>query len=302
MNEEINDDLLLKPASAFTQEVLERFYPPNKELIGDPLHWNKLNFRIFPGEESIWTGINGHGKSLFLDQMVLEQAVIGKISVIASFEMPARKTLYRMARQALGKADPSVLEIQSCMKWLGSRVFIYDKIGTGNVEVIRRIFNKARAQHKVTFFVIDSLMKCGIDPDDYKSQKRFVDLFQNFAQDYGVNVNIVAHARKGKDEDDKPGKMDIKGASEITDLADNVFSIWRNKKKENLVKQWLDIRSLPQGQTIEKLEREYDCMLECSKHREMGGEAEGQYGLFFHKDSMQFTEYHRQEPMIYFEL
>ena len=67
---------------------------------------------------------------------------------------------------------------------------------------------------------------------------------------------------------------------------------------ENLKDEIRDIRTKQQ----EKLEREYDCMLECSKHREMGGEAEGQYGLFFHKDSMQFTEYHRQEPMIYFEL
>jgi twinkle protein len=40
--------------------------------------------------------------------------------------------------------------------------------------------------------------------------------------------------RKGLDESKPPGKLDSKGTGAISDLADNCFSIWRNKEKERL--------------------------------------------------------------------
>ena len=302
MKEETPDDVSLKSASEFIQPVVEKFYPPEGAVQGTPLEWAKIPVRVFPGEVSIWFGINGHGKSLLLNQIMLGLACKGEPGGIASFEMPAPKTLYRMVRQALGKENPTEAEIKDCMRWLGDKIYIYDKTGTGNAEALRRVFNRARAQQKVQHFLIDSLMKCGIDPDDYAKQKKFVDLFQNFAQDYGVHINIIAHARKSKDEDDRPGKMDVKGASEITDLADNVFSIWRNKNKQDLVKQYFETRMLPKGITYEELLKRPDCILDCCKHREMGGDAEGQYGLYFHRPSMQFIETVEYKPIEYFGL
>ncbi len=43
-------------------------------------------------------------------------------------------------------------------------------------------------------------------------------------------VNIPAYP---PDEETQPNKFDIKGTGAITDLVDNVFIVWRNKKKEN---------------------------------------------------------------------
>ncbi|MOA37333.1 hypothetical protein D3C78_1589130 [compost metagenome] len=39
---------------------------------------------------------------------------------------------------------------------------------------------------------------------------------------------MVAHPRKADSDGAAPGKVDVKGAGEITDLADNVFAVVRN--------------------------------------------------------------------------
>jgi len=142
-------------------------------------------------------------------------------------------------------------------------------------------------------------MKCGIDPDDYAGQKKFMDEWQNYAQTYNVNINVIAHAKKGASEEEKPGKMDVKGTSELTDLPDNVYSIWRNKKKEDKYRECSDKQCF--GPNFEKLLLEYDCLVNCSKSREFGGDVEGTFGLYFHKPSMQYIEKCGQEPFIYYE-
>lgn len=291
------EESLLLAADNFVFPVVDKFYPPDNEVLGDPLHWGNIPFRIFPGETSIWSGINGHGKSLFLNQLCLEQVVIGRKCCIASFEMPAVKTLYRMARQATGLVCPTTEELYLCMAWLGKRVYLYDKTGTGSIRELKKVFTRAISEYGVSFFVVDSLMKCGIDPKDFGAQKKFMDEWQDFAQIHDVNVNIVAHSRKTDSEEDRPGKMDVAGAMELTNLPDNVYSIWRNKKKESEIQKY-HFRGCP---LPEKIVTMNDCFVDCSKSREMGGDAEGMFGLYFDKASMQFVEKCGQAPYIYFE-
>ena len=46
--------------------------------------------------------------------------------------------------------------------------------------------------------------------------------------------HIVVHPRKSNDETQMPSKLDCKGTGAITDLADNCFTVWRNKAKEEI--------------------------------------------------------------------
>src|SRR6202023_534225 len=57
----------LKRASIYVDQVIQEFYPPSNQPIGYDLPWNKTRGKIYlrPDELSIWTGINGHGKSQF---------------------------------------------------------------------------------------------------------------------------------------------------------------------------------------------------------------------------------------------
>ena len=80
--------------------------------------------------------------------------------------------------------------------------------------------NKLGCKH----IVIDSLMKCGIGEEDYQAQGDFVDKLCWIAKKYDVHIHLVHHMRKGRSEDDIPDKFDVKGASRITDMVDNLFT------------------------------------------------------------------------------
>lgn len=64
------------------------------------------------------------------------------------------------------------------------------------------------------------------------------------------------------------GKFDIKGNGGITDMADTVLVLWRNKPKEAALRQAEARRQTPDRETLEK----FDAVLQC--HKQRNGEEE----------------------------
>lgn len=91
-----------------------------------------------------------------------------------------------------------------------------------------------------------------------------------------IHVHLVHHVRKGTSEYDLPNKFGVKGSGSITDQVDNVFMVWKNKKK---------IDAVQMGETVDD-GKEPDAMLICEKQR--NGEWEGKVGLWFDRNSWQF--------------
>lgn len=94
-------------------------------------------------------------------------------------------------------------------------------------------------------------------------------------------------ARKGMDESKMPGKLDMKGMGPLADLADNCFSVWRNKNKEN------EINNERGRRTADGDVRKIDCLWTCDKQR--NGDWEGKIGLWFDR-SYQFLNYYGERP------
>lgn len=285
--ESLDPEELRKPKT-YEKEVLERFYPTGGKKPGFDLPWDKVPIRLLNGEVSIWTGINGHGKSVFLGQVMRAAGAQRHKSVIASFEMSPERTIERMVRQGAGSAQPERHIILDELLHINRTMWIFDLVGTAKKERVLEVFKYAQQRYGVTQFVIDSLMKCGINEDDYNGQKAFVDTLCDFAKRCSVHVHLVAHSRKGGSELDPPNKMDVKGTGALTDLADNLFCVYRNKRKEK------ELEALDNGQKAdrcrEEIQRDYDAYLICDKSREAGGDAEGTYGLNFDKQSLLYTE------------
>jgi twinkle protein len=288
----------LKAPTVWTDAVIEEFYPPGGEPPGFLLPWKmrKRPVRFQRGEVTVLTGMNGHGKTLVLLQIMIAAMAQGERVCIGSFEIHPRKTLYRMARQALGKELPERAEVRGCMEWFDGKLWIFDVLGTASTARILEVFRYAYRRYGVTSFVIDSLLKCGINSEDYPSQKKFLDQLNDFVNETNTHVILIAHARKGQDETTPPGKFDVKGSGDITDLASNVWSCWRNKLKES------DLLKLEAGETIKltrhDLERTPDALLQCFKARDDRNE-EGKIGLFFHRWSLQYHQHHDQRPTEY---
>lgn len=259
-------------------DVVTRFQE-GARIFGARLPWVGVKdlIRIRPAELSIWAGTNGHGKSLLLSQIMLHLAAQGERICLASFEMRPAASMYRMARQAMGEEPHSVENVQRAMAGLDNGLlWLYDQQGTIKSDRIIALGRYCRAKLNVQHLVIDSLMKCGIGVDDYTGQKAFVDQLCALARDTGLHIHLVAHSRKGRSEDERVGKFDIKGASEITDQADNVFTMWRNKAKERA-----------QSGGDHSKDDEPDSVLSCDKQRH--GEWEGQIKLWYRPRSMQYT-------------
>jgi twinkle protein len=283
------DAARIKPASHWYQDVVDRFYNPETRR-GTLLPWSKTHRHIAfrPGEVSIWSGINGHGKSQLLNQVALSAITQGERVCIASMEMKPARTMERMSRQAAGAREPAIPFIKTFHTWTDGKLWIYDQQGTVSSERIVGVTRYCAEELKVTHMVIDSLMKCGIAEDDYNRQKAFVDELCAHARDMSMHIHLVAHGRKTDTERREQDKFDVKGSSSITDQPDNVFIAWRNKKKED---------EAVLAEPRESVMSEPDGTLRCAKQRH--GEWEGKIALWFDRDSMQFVGQKNASPIIY---
>jgi twinkle protein len=227
------DVALVKPAEDFRDEVVDEFYG-NEEHKGLYLPWRKLDsrFRIRRGEVTDWVGFSGAMKSTVLGYVMLELSRQGEKGCVLSFEMKPRKSLRRMASQAVGSETPTVPYIDRFMDSIAGKLFFYDQQGTVTPDRIYAVITYCAEQLGCTQFVVDSLMKVVEGQDDYTGQKVFVDRLCALARDLNVHIHLVTHARKGADESKRPGKADNMGSSNIVNQVDNYVVVFKIPEKK----------------------------------------------------------------------
>ena len=282
----------LQRASAFEEQVLWALHPERAPVDHTAIRvpWGKaeseLEFRM--SEVALLAGVNGHGKTQMAGYLTLHAMLQGARACIASMEMPTPKILANMARQAAGSNDPADGYVRHILRWMDERQVNYTKKGRVTPENLLDMFRYARKRHACNWFLLDSLSMCGIGEDDYNRQKAFVQDLENFANDENVFVLLLAHGRKGDDEDRPMGKMDVKGTGAITDMVDTVMTLWRNKPKEKRLSQHnLGSKALDDEQLDELLGKP-DALLLCSKQRHQPEGKEPTISLWFDPVSLQY--------------
>ena len=281
----------LKHASAYTESVIDYLHQ-GPSLKGTPLPWLKTvnNVRLRLGEVSVWAGTNGHGKSQVLGHVVAHSIGQGQKWCIASMEFTPATLLARMFRQIAGTHQPSPETCRGAVQnYLAGNLFLFDVRGTAKAKRILEVFEYTARRYGCTHFLIDSLAKCGFGEDDYNGQKAFVDTLADFALKNTLHIHLVCHSRKGATEDTPPDKMDVKGSGAITDLVDNAFIVWRNKKKER------DLAQQQKEEQRKQLALAPDCLVTCCKQRH--GEWEGGIPLWFDRASLQYLGNHNEQAM-----
>jgi twinkle protein len=263
---------------------VQAYFRPSEEqasaVLAPKLFGGKIGFR--PGELTIWTGCNSHGKSVMIGQIMVTAAARGMCVAIASMEMKPEQTLGRMLKQFWATGMPEVEEIKKGLEWMSGKIWIYDLLGNVPTKKLMELLEFSVRRHGVCHFVIDSLMKCDVGGEDYDGQRRFLNDAVTFAKNHNCHIHLVAHPRK-HDEEKPIGRVAVSGSGDISNQADNVISVWRNKAKERGEKTWTD----------------RDCVVLCDKQRETGWE--GFVDLDFWKrqeqfvvpgPNMQLTRYH----------
>lgn len=261
------------PASAFVDDVIELTYGEQK-IHGAMLPWSKTHhaIRFTPGAVTLWTGYNGHGKSLLLGQAAISLVAQGERVLIISPEMQPARLMQRMCRQAAGTDQPAVEYMRKFHAWTDRGLFLYNQLGMIPAKRICAVARYFADQLKGTHIIIDSLLKCQIAQDDFNAQHAFVNELTSVTRDTGMHIHLVAHSRKTVSGDSgKPSRFDVRGSGTITDLVDCVLTVWRNKKSE-----------LPDADPVE----EPSTFLICDKNRHHGWE--GRFAFWYDTASGQF--------------
>lgn len=257
--------------------------PQAPHLVLGNKHVENVQFR--PGEVSVWTGINGHGKSLMLNQVLLGLLEQGERACVFSGEMAPVMQAKRLVKQATGSDRPTPGYIDAVSDWVAGRMWLFNLVGAAKLGRLVEVFAYAARRYGVSHVVIDSLMMTDV-PDDgpgaFTKQKDAMQQLQTLAKTHKVHVHLVAHPRKGRDESSAPGKLDVAGSGKITDMADNVFTVWSARRDEGEM-------------SSEDVDRP-DSSLTLQKQRN-GDTQHQRIHLWFHKGAMQFCPSSRRQPV-----
>jgi len=205
---------------------------------------------FYPGELSIWTGKRGGGKSTLLGQLLLEAVNQGHHVCAYSGELPAWRFKQWISAQAAGPENVEKMQdrwsgkeffsvsplIQKRIdEWWKGKFFLYDNrlASASDEDSILSVFEYAVRQFGCCVFLVDNLMTArfstSADRDFYRAQSNFTGRLVEFAKKNEVHVHLVAHPRKSQGQLDAD---DISGSGEITNRADNVFSLQRLTDEE----------------------------------------------------------------------
>lgn len=314
----------LKAIYDFEQQIWEKFHATGREQLGYVLPWGNTNgksmpFRFRMGEVTVWTGHNGHGKSQVLNHVLVDLAWQGLRSLICSFEMAAPETYRRLIRMVRAEAKPAECPREEfaarCLRPLAEKIWVYDHVGMADLAEVLDVARYARMRYNVRVVVIDSLMclKVATEEDKYAEQKSFMNTLTTFAARWQMHLILVAHSKKmdvkGNKEHHIPRKYDIAGSADISNLTWNVCVIWRNKKKEERLRELWDQAAVRAGKSSDEMtaadfERHYTMeeKEECGEllaekdayflvDKQRGGEGdEPVRNLWFHRGSLQYLE------------
>jgi twinkle protein len=302
----------LRRPSDFAREIWEDFYPElSTKPKGAQLPFN-LPFEFRPEELVVWHGYNGHGKTILMSHCLVDIAAQGQKVLIASLEMPAHKTFKNMTRQVIGRGRPGTeAALRRSLGWMDEWFFVYDKVGEANSLDVLEVFKYAFRKYGVRHFVLDSLMMLQDVPEnEYPAQGVAIKLFKEFARDHGVTVHMVCHSKKPSEKRPEakkcPSKYDISGAAALSNVPESIVAVWRNKEKEENLRQAKWLESMGKFQEASDLRDKWceapDAQFQVQKQRETGEEP----GRFLYFDggadgSLQFMPKRGDAARIYVE-
>lgn len=268
--------LKVRPAKAFAEDLARCFVKRGPGDYFPHMSSTKLgkDLEFRPGEVTIWAGYNGHKKSMFTGQVVLDLCAQGQRTLVASLEMLPASTLARMARQALAKQWPTQAQLNDFTQWSDGRLWLFDHVGRITPKLCIAVLRYFADELKGKQVLVDSIMKVCQSEESLDEQKQLISDLCDVAKETGLHVHLVAHCRKpqGGDDSKPPNKYDLRGSSSVSDLAHNVVTVWSKSEPRQL-------------QAVEG-EPKHDTLITVAKQR--NGEYEGASKLWFDRQTFRF--------------
>ena len=266
-------------------------YINRQEERGIRMPWGKLDglFELKPATLTMMIGYSGHFKSTISTQIMLDAMKQGRKVGLASLELTKGEIYQQLVDIGSTTGKPSREWVVNFNSWLRGKMVIYDRVDAIRPEDATSM---AFAMHDqgCDLIVLDALMMCGLDTEDYGSEKIFSQQIQAIAKRTGRSILMLHHCKKpqgARGQMQIPDKYDAMGSSNLANICNNILVVWHNKEKANLVNTNQDFD-----------DDDPDLIFKVDKHR--GGRFEGQVGLWQHKQSRGFcaNQGRRLEPIL----
>lgn len=200
--------------------------------------------RFMPGELTMVTGIPGHGKSIYLDQLAIGLCLNEdwRFGVFTPESYPMEMYYLRLIKRLTGKkvstANIHISELEAAKNWIENRFNIINPEKDGfSLDVILDKAKQLVFKKGINALIIDpwsrleSTMGRGADPGQFVSEQLVKIL--NFNQQNGVHTFLVAHPTKMQKMPDSqnyyvPNLYNISGSAHFFNLTQNGFTVYRN--------------------------------------------------------------------------
>lgn len=229
----------------FKEDVYD-YYDNGFRNIGVSTGWKTLDkhYRPAKGTLNIIAGIPGHGKSEFMDALMINisKSKGWKWAVFSPENYPYELHIQKIAEKFIGKPllktnRMSREELKTAIKWI-DEYFYFIEPDEENVtlDAVVNLFTEAYNSHKVDGIVIDPwneiemVMHTGESETDYIG--RSLSRIRRYARRRNVISYIVAHPAKmyknKEGEYDVPTMYSISGSAHWYNKADNGLTIYRD--------------------------------------------------------------------------
>lgn len=258
----VADEPLMQALSVSPMDLAEKIteYHKNGLPRGDKTGWKSLDERysVLRGQWTLITGIPGHGKSEFLDALMMNLVTQGWMFSVFSpenqpHEIHLAKLVEKLLRKPFGAGPTDRVgpdELRGAVAYLDSHFRFVKPHPDLQVPSIRAIVDAGarfineedKKQGKVNKYgiVIDPWNELEHRRPQHQSETEYISetlsFIRQFAREWNVHIFIVAHPRiLHRDKDGKrpvPSPYDVSGSAHWFNKADNCITVWRDTNPE----------------------------------------------------------------------
>jgi twinkle protein len=200
------------------------------------------HIRFVQGYITTITGIPGHGKSDFVDQICLKLALLHdwRGAFYSPENKPTQLHLSKMCRKLsakswFGQDRLSQDDLAMCKEYLNDRVYFIEPEDNFTIDTILAAVRVMKKRHGIHYFVIDAWNK--LEHQYTESETKYIgetmDKIERFCKINNVHCFLVAHPKKMNKRKDSvlfeiPTLYDVAGSANFYNKTDNGLVVYRN--------------------------------------------------------------------------
>lgn len=252
--------------------------------------------KLFQGTLNIITGINGAGKSSFINQIICQSLEQDKNVFLFSGELPNFQTKNWLNSVLAGQRhieerhfqDATYYKVRPEAKreideFYRGRLYIYEDGRSNRMTDLLKTMEDSVRKYGTKLLILDNLTAINLECSDDNKYNKQSELIMNliaFAVKFNVIVLLVVHPHK-IDTMRRLNKMDVQGISAIIDLAHRIISLYRVSERDKQGEPKLN----GSGWRVKPIKE--DVLIDILKDRMLGYEGRS-VGVYYDQPSRRF--------------